>query len=188
MGVSTSTTSEAVRRLSDQGYIVHAPYSAIELTRQGELAAIGMVRRHRLLETFLVEHLGYTWDEVHDDAEVLEHAVTERFMERLDSLLGHPTRDPHGDPIPRADGGIDPQHDQPLAEMSPGQRGVIVRISDENPEMLRYFTAEGIEPGLAIALERVREFDGLFMVRFGEQDSLTSMGEATAAAIWVHLT
>ncbi|PSR59622.1 DtxR family transcriptional regulator, partial [Nocardia sp. MDA0666] len=106
IGVSASTVSEAVRKLADQGLVEHARYGAITLTDNGRRAAVAMVRRHRLIETFLVSELGYGWDEVHDEAEVLEHAVSETLVERIDAKLGHPDRDPHGDPIPSVDGAV----------------------------------------------------------------------------------
>ena len=107
LGVGASTVSETVRRLADSGLVTHQPYGAVELTADGERHALAVVRRHRLIETFLVEMLGYGWDEVHDEAEVLEHAVSDLFVERLAARLGHPTRDPHGDPIPGPDGSLD---------------------------------------------------------------------------------
>lgn len=106
MGVSASTVSEAIRKLSDQGLVDHARYGSIALTDTGRAAAVSMVRRHRLLETYLVHELGYGWDEVHDEAEILEHAVSDLMISRIDAKLGFPERDPHGDPIPAADGSI----------------------------------------------------------------------------------
>src|SRR6478609_10835212 len=106
MGVGASTVSETVRRLSAQGLLEHAPYGAIALTDRGRSLALAMVRRHRLLEAFLVTELGYGWDEVHDEAEVLEHAVSDRLIARIDAKLGFPQRDPHGDPIPGSDGQV----------------------------------------------------------------------------------
>lgn len=107
MGVVPSTTTENVQRLVRQGLVTHERYGRVRLTRQGRAVALGMVRRHRLLETYLHEALGFSWDEVHEEAEILEHAVSERLLNRLDKVLGYPTRDPHGDPIPRADGSSD---------------------------------------------------------------------------------
>ena len=106
IGVSASTASESIRKLADQGLVDHEKYGAVTLTEAGREAALAMVRRHRLMETFLVTELGYGWDEVHDEAEVLEHAVSDRMLDRIDAKLGHPTRDPHGDPIPAADGNV----------------------------------------------------------------------------------
>ena len=106
IGVSASTASESIRKLADQGLVDHEKYGAVTLTDAGREAALAMVRRHRLMETFLVNELGYGWDEVHDEAEVLEHAVSDRMLDRIDAKLGYPTRDPHGDPIPAADGQV----------------------------------------------------------------------------------
>ena len=130
IGVSPSTVSEAIRKLVDQGLVDHARYGAIALTEDGRTAAIAVVRRHRLLETFLVEELGYSWDEVHDEAEILEHAVSELLMDRIDIKLGHPDRDPHGDPIPTTDGDIPAPASVPLSAFAVDQQGRVARISD----------------------------------------------------------
>src|SRR5438270_9782934 len=106
LGVSASTASESIRKLAEQGLVDHEKYGAVTLTESGRRAALAMVRRHRLLEAFLVKELGYSWDEVHDEAEILEHAVSDRMLDRIDAKLGHPTRDPHGDPIPAANGQV----------------------------------------------------------------------------------
>ena len=106
LGVSASTASESIRKLAEQGLVHHEKYGAVTLTDRGRHAALAVVRRHRLLETFLVSELGYGWDEVHDEAEILEHAVSDLMLDRIDAKLGHPTRDPHGDPIPAADGQV----------------------------------------------------------------------------------
>src|SRR6185312_9783623 len=106
MGVRAATVSDGIRRLAENGMLRHEPYGSIELTDAGRRHAIAMVRRHRLIETFLVETLGYGWDEVHDEAEVLEHAVSDTLVDRIDAKLGHPDRDPHGDPIPSVDGAV----------------------------------------------------------------------------------
>jgi DtxR family Mn-dependent transcriptional regulator len=106
LGVANSSVSEMVRKLKDQGLVDHKPYSAITLTADGIRLALSMVRRHRLIETYLVQELGYSWDEVHDEAELLEHAVSDTFIERMAGKLGNPLRDPHGDPIPAADGTV----------------------------------------------------------------------------------
>src|SRR3954462_5204668 len=130
LGVGASTVSETVRRLTDQGLLTHPPYAAIELTAAGRALAVAMVRRHRLLETFLVEELGYGWDEVHDEAEVLEHAVSDELGERMDRRLGFPARDPHGDPIPTSDGTPRRPDAVPLLEAEAGAMLTVVRISD----------------------------------------------------------
>lgn len=134
IGVSASTASESIRKLADQGLVDHEKYGAVTLTAAGRAAALAMVRRHRLMETFLVRELGYSWDEVHDEAEVLEHAVSDTMLDRIDAKLGHPTRDPHGDPIPAADGHVPtPMHVScrsavtATPESSPGSRTPIRR-------------------------------------------------------------
>lgn len=149
LGVSASTVSEAVRRLADQGLVDHERYGAISLTDEGRQAAVAMVRRHRLIETFLVRVLGYTWDEVHEDAEVLEHAVSDRFMARIDAHLGHPRRDPHGDPIPGAGGEVEELPGGYLTAVTEGEV-VVEQVNDDDPELLRYLAGHRIVPGARI--------------------------------------
>ena len=144
LGVGAPTVSETVRRLVAHGWVEHEPYRAVTLTAEGRRLALATVRRHRLLETWLVDELGYTWDEVHDEAEILEHAVSDRFVEALDVRLGRPRRDPHGDPIPRRDGTVDAPQTIPAAHLGVGERGTVVRVDDDDPAVLRRCTAEGI--------------------------------------------
>ena len=144
LGVGAPTVSETVRRLVRDGWVEHEPYGAVALTDAGRTLAVAMVRRHRLIETWLVQHLGYGWDEVHDEAEELEHAVSDRFVERLDAALGRPTRDPHGDPIPSADGSVHRPDAVRAADLADGERGVVVRIDDEDPGVLRECAAAGV--------------------------------------------
>ena len=143
LGVGAPTVSETVRRLAAQGWVEHAPYRPVTLTAEGRTVAVGMVRRHRLIETWLVEHLGYTWDEVHDEAEVLEHAVSDRFVDALDELLGHPWRDPHGDPVPAPDGRVRTVRGIPASDLCEGERGRVVRVDDDDPAALRACAAAG---------------------------------------------
>ena len=142
LGLAASSVTEMVKKLVAQGLVTHEPYAAIELTPDGTALALRMLRRHRLIETWLVQHVGYNWDEVHDEAEVLEHAVSDRLLDALDAQLGHPTRDPHGDPIPSAAGTISLPIAVPLTDAPQG--GVVVRISDRDPLLLRHLEAEGI--------------------------------------------
>ncbi|WP_311836063.1 metal-dependent transcriptional regulator [Cellulomonas fimi] len=187
LGVGAPTVSETVRRLRDQGLVEHAPYGRIELTAAGRAHAVAMVRRHRLIETFLVQELGYGWDEVHDEAEVLEHAASDLMIERIDARLGRPTRDPHGDPIPTADGQVPSPPARPLAEVGPGE-WVVARVSDADPEVLRFCAAAGI--GLdarAVVLERgpnqpgTTTSDAVHVVIAGHALALPA---AVAAAVW----
>jgi DtxR family Mn-dependent transcriptional regulator len=185
LGVSPSTASEAVKRLAERGLVRHDPYAAIELTPEGERLALAMVRRHRLLETFLVRHLGFGWDEAHDDAEILEHAASDRFVAAIDKLLGHPGRDPHGDPIPTGDGVIAHPPASPLAATEAPANVVVERISDADPAMLRYFASVGLVPDAAIALVERRDFAGVLTIRIKTTGELVELGDIAAGAIWV---
>jgi DtxR family Mn-dependent transcriptional regulator len=144
LGLANSSVTEMVKKLVAQGLVSHEPYGAIELTADGRALALRMVRRHRLIETWLVQHVGYRWDEVHDEAEVLEHAVSDRLLDALDDQLGNPTRDPHGDPIPGRDGTVRRPDAVTLAGILPGQTGTVARINDRHPQVLRHLEAEGI--------------------------------------------
>jgi DtxR family Mn-dependent transcriptional regulator len=184
LGVSPSTASEAIRKLADQDLVVHERYGSITLTDAGRRAAILMVRRHRLLETFLVRELGYGWDEVHDEAEVLEHAVSERFLARLDAKLDHPTRDPHGDPIPQVDGSVPAPSARLLADLDVGAAGRIARIADTDPEMLRYFDSVGIALDRTIAVRERRPFAGTIEICI-DNGTPIDLGDIAARAIWL---
>jgi DtxR family Mn-dependent transcriptional regulator len=183
MGVRAATISDGIRRLADQGMLVHEPYGGIELTDAGRRHAVMMVRRHRLIETFLVEELGYGWDEVHDEAEVLEHAVSDGLIDRIDRRLGHPSRDPHGDPIPSRDGTPHLPDAVPLVTAPPGTALVVSRISDADPAVLRYLAERGIRPDTALTMDEHREFAGDVTVRVGVADIV--LGATAAAAVWV---
>ncbi|MGI4896654.1 MAG: metal-dependent transcriptional regulator [Janthinobacterium lividum] len=184
MGVSASTASEAVRKLTDVGLLSHRRYGGVELTDAGRRQALSVVRRHRLLETFLVADLGYSWDEVHEEAEVLEHVVSPRLLERLATRLGHPERDPHGDPIPRADGSVPQTGAHNLADVPEGGAGVVARISDSDAAVLRYFAELGIGLDLRVDVVARREFAGTTVVRLGQERDV-DLGDPAVAAIWV---
>jgi DtxR family Mn-dependent transcriptional regulator len=184
LGVSPSTASEAIRKLADQDLVVHERYGSITLTDAGRTAAILMVRRHRLLETFLVRELGYGWDEVHDEAEVLEHAVSDRFLARLDAKLDFPTRDPHGDPIPQVDGSVPAPAARVLTDLDVGAAGRIARIADTDPEMLRYFDSVGIALDRTIAVRERRPFAGTIEICV-DGGTPIDLGDIAARAIWL---
>lgn len=150
LGQRRSTASEAVKRLVAEGLVLHAPYGDITLSDKGRLLALQMVRRHRLLETYLQRELGYGRDEVHDEAEVLEHAVSDRFIARIDAAMGHPDRDPHGDPIPDPEGRVAESVTVPLADAAGGDRLLVDRVSDRDGALLRYLEDHGIIPGAVI--------------------------------------
>jgi DtxR family Mn-dependent transcriptional regulator len=189
IGVSASTASESIRKLADQGLVEHEKYGAVTLTERGRRAAVSVVRRHRLLETFLVQMLGYRWDEVHDEAEVLEHAVSDLMLSRIDAKLGHPTRDPHGDPIPMLDGRVPTPPARQLSTCADGDHGSVARISDADPEMLRYFDSVGIDSHLTVLTRR--DFAGTLSVGIGgshEGDPAkhtVELGSPAAESIWV---
>ena len=142
LGLVPSSVTEMVKKLVAHGLVSHEPYGAIELTRDGTALALRMVRRHRLIETWLVQHFAYSWDEVHDEAEILEHALSDRLLDAIDDQLGRPTRDPHGDPIPSRTGAIVVPLATPLADAPAGGR--VVRISDRDPALLRDLEGRGI--------------------------------------------
>jgi DtxR family Mn-dependent transcriptional regulator len=183
LGVSPSTVSESLKRLASQGLVDHERYGSVTLTDDGRAAALAMVRRHRLVETFLVEYLGYAWDEVHDEAEVLEHAVSDEFVERLSERLGHPTFDPHGDPIPTADGDVPALDARRLVDVEAPADLRVVRVSDEDPALLRHLVDLGLVLGARPRLVERHDFAGTLAV---ELDGRTlDVGHVAAAAIFV---
>jgi DtxR family transcriptional regulator, Mn-dependent transcriptional regulator len=188
LGVSASTASESIRKLAEQGLVDHEKYGAVTLTESGRRAALAMVRRHRLLEAFLVKELGYSWDEVHDEAEVLEHAVSDRLVARIDAKLGYPQRDPHGDPIPGSDGQVPTPPARQLWSCDDGDAGTVARISDADPEMLRYFDSIGISLDSRLRVLTRREFAGMISVAVESADGLPTtvdLGSPAAQAIWM---
>jgi DtxR family Mn-dependent transcriptional regulator len=151
LGLAPSSVTEMVRKLAAQGLVEHARYGTIVLTARGRTEALRMVRRHRLIETWLVREFGYGWDEVHDEAEVLEHALSDRLLDAIDARLGHPRADPHGDPIPAADGTVPALAGVLASALSPGERGQVLRISDRDASVLRVLAAAGVGVGSEIA-------------------------------------
>ncbi len=173
-----ANVTDVMKRLAGQGLVDYRPYKPVRLTRTGAQLAVGMVRRHRLIETFLVTTLGYRWDEIHDEAERLEHAATDLLIERIDALMGHPTADPHGDPIPTAEGLTHmPEGAVRLSEAGPG-RHLVRRISDADPDNLQDATALGIVPGAIIDAQAQRGELSLITPR-GQQTVPASLADAT---------
>lgn len=144
LGLAPSSVTEMVKKLVVSGHVAHAPYGAVQLTDAGRDEALRMVRRHRLVETWLVGQYGYGWDEVHDEAEVLEHTMSDRLLDAIDEQLGRPVRDPHGDPIPARDGTVQRPDAVLLSGLAPGTCGRVARISDREPEVLRELDAAGV--------------------------------------------
>ena len=165
LGVSPGTVTAMVKRMAELGLVSYEPYQGVELTEPGQRMALEVIRHHRLLESFLAEALGMPWDRVHDEAEVLEHYISEDLEERIAAALGDPDRDPHGDPIPDRDLTItDPVPGLPLLELEAGMGGTFVRVSDGRPEMLRFLAAEGIRPGTELRVLRREPFGGAVVV------------------------
>jgi len=158
--LSPPSVSGMVKRLSELGLLEHLPYKGVQLTTAGRRAALRMVRRHRLIEAYLVEFLGYSWDTVHQEAERLEHAVSDTLVERMAAALGHPSVDPHGDPIPTADGAIEELASTPLATLEVGDTAEIVRVHESDSERLRYLATLGLRPGVVVKVLDRQPFSG----------------------------
>jgi DtxR family Mn-dependent transcriptional regulator len=160
LGVTAGSASGMLKRLADEGLVEHTPYHGVRLTRRGEQLALEVIRHHRLLELFLAEVLDMPWDRVHDEAEVLEHYISEDLEERIAAKLGNPERDPHGDPIPSRELALDDEASISLAEMNPGEQGTFARVSDSDAEMLRYLADRGVYPGVVLRVARREPFGG----------------------------
>ena len=154
------SVSGMIRRLSEQGLLAHVPYRGVELTAEGRRAALRMVRRHRLIEAYLVARLGYTWDTVHEEAERLEHAVSDALIERMAVALGNPKFDPHGDPIPDDQGHVAELIYTALSEVPVGETVVIRRVDTSQADRLRYLGSSGLTPGTIVTVSSREPFDG----------------------------
>jgi DtxR family transcriptional regulator, Mn-dependent transcriptional regulator len=183
LGVTPASASGMVKKLGDLGLVEHQPYKGVELTAKGRRVALEVLRHHRLLEAYLASSLGVPWDRVHDEAEVLEHVLSEDLEALIAAKLGHPTHDPHGDPIPSADLELADEPHTSLASFEAGDSGVLVRVSDAEPEMLRYLAERGIAPGDHFEVIERQPFDGPLFVRFG--DHVHVLGGALALAMSV---
>lgn len=158
--VSSASATNMIKRLSEMGLVDYQSYKGSKLTTSGKKIALEIIRHHRLLELYLLEVMGYSWDEVHDEAEKLEHHISEQFEDKIANLLDDPTHDPHGDPIPSKEG-IMPQMDaQPLIEAEPNQEYILSRVKDQDPELLRYLEKIGMLPGIKIELKEKAPFNG----------------------------
>ncbi|HEV7950417.1 MAG TPA: metal-dependent transcriptional regulator [Glaciihabitans sp.] len=188
LGLAASSVTEMVKKLSAQGLVTHVPYGAVTLTPLGTDLAVRMLRRHRLIETWLVSQYGYGWDEVHDEAEVLEHTLSDRLLNAIDDQLGHPTRDPHGDPIPSRTGEIVQPAAILLRDAGQGTSAPVVRISDSDPTLLRHLEAESITVDTRLSVVGRTPFGGSFVVSVLRDDNETvdvDLGEQAITSIWV---
>jgi DtxR family transcriptional regulator, Mn-dependent transcriptional regulator len=184
LSVSPASVTGMLKRLREMGLVEYERYHGASLTDTGCAEALRLVRRHRLIETFLTEHLGYSWQDVHEEAESLEHAVSDGFTERLAVLLGHPTHDPHGDPIPAADGSLARDESWPLSEAKPHQRVSISRVRNEDGPMLTYLGELGLVPGRTLEVKEVRALDGVVLVE-DEDGGVHFLGGPLTASIFV---
>jgi DtxR family Mn-dependent transcriptional regulator len=185
LGVTPGSASAMVRKLSEVGLVEHEPYHGVRLTQKGRRVALEVLRHHRLIELFLAEELGMPWDRVHAEAEVLEHAISEDLEKLIADRLGHPKLDPHGDPIPTARFEIDERPTRSLDELSPGAAGRFVRVSDSEPEMLRYLADQGIALGDQLRVTGRQPFGGPVFVRVGEREQ--PLGGDLARAMRIEL-
>ena len=173
LGISSPSVSEMVTRLSAQGLVEHDRYRGQQLTKEGRKVALELVRHHRLLEMFLVQVLGYGWDEVHDEAERLEHVISERMEQRIFELLGRPALDPHGHAIPTITGRVRPVSHRPLSECEAGEKVIVQGVSDDDGVKLRELDRRGLHPGARIAVLAASEFEGPIEVRLkGRRESI----------------
>ena len=180
LGISSPSVSEMVTRLSGQGLVEHDRYRGQQLTREGRKVALELVRHHRLLEMFLVQVLGYRWDEVHDEAERLEHVISERMEQRIFELLGRPELDPHGHVIPTLGGRVRPVSRRALSESRAGERLVVEGVSDDDAGKLRELERRGLMPGTRIAVTASTEFEGPIEVRIKGRRESVPLGLARA--------
>ncbi len=167
LGVTPASASGMLRRLAKEGVVEYAPYRGARLTPEGERIALEMIRHHRLIELFLAEVLGMPWDRVHEEAEVLEHHISEELEELIAAKLGEPAIDPHGDPIPDRDLAIRSDDSVPLTEVEPGEEAVFTRVSDSDAAMLRYLAERSIQPGAKLSIRSREPFGGPVIVEIG---------------------
>lgn len=173
METTAASVTDMLKRLADKGLLTYEKYRGVQLTGSGELAAIGLIRRHRLWEVFLANKLGFAWDEVHDLAEQLEHVQGEQLTERLDQFLGYPTFDPHGDPIPNAQGQWQPAAQVLLSALSVGQQGIISGVDDHDPAFLQYLTQLQLPLGTVLMVEAIFPYDQSISVCLSDGTRLT---------------
>ncbi len=185
LGITPGSVSAMLKRLGELGLLEHHPYRGVRLTREGRMVALEVIRHHRLIELFLAEALEMPWDRVHAEAEVLEHVISEELEQLIAAKLGDPSFDPHGDPIPSAELELNEPTTQPLELLDEGQGGVFVRVSDADPEMLRYLSERGIAPGDRLLVRERQPFGGPLLVSFADGESEYAIGGRLATAMRV---
>ncbi len=186
MAVSAPSVTGMVKKLAGMKLLRHTRYQGVVLTRAGEKIALEVLRHHRLLELYLAQALGYSWDRVHEEAETLEHAISEEFEEKIFEALGRPTLDPHGHPIPTREGTVERSTHEPLSDLEPGATAIIRQVSDGDAEMLRYLGARGLIPEASVEIVEKAPFDGPLTVRMGGRSHV--LGRLLASQIRVKTT
>ena len=181
MEVSAASATNMMQKLAEMKLVEYRPYHGVALTSAGEKIALEVIRHHRLIELYLAEALGYSWDEVHDEAERLEHVISEEFEDRIDAMLGHPTQDPHGDPIPSKSGRVPSDADRPLSEVPPGESVVVQRVYDRDGEVLRQLASLDLVPGTRVIVVD-RSSDEMTLQREGKRMTLV---DALARKVFV---
>lgn len=186
LDVQPASVTGMTKKLAEAGLVERVPYRGVRLTASGTREALRVLRRHRIIETYLCNRLGYTWDDVHDEAERLEHAVSDTLIERMAAAMHFPNYDPHGAPIPTSGGEIEPTDFSTLADAAPGAEVRVRAVRDEDPERLRSMEAKGLTPGARLVVDRDQKQDGPVSVRVGEVDeSSHSVGRDLARRIYV---
>jgi DtxR family Mn-dependent transcriptional regulator len=183
LGVTPGSVSAMLKKLDAAGLVTHEPYRGVRLTESGERVALEVIRHHRLIELFLAEVLDMPWDRVHDEAEVLEHVISEELEDLIATKLGHPTEDPHGDPIPSAELELPERRCVALQDLQPGSEGRFSRVSDADPEMLRWLADRDVRPGDRLEVLDRQPFGGPLTVRVGEHQHVLGGGIAAAMRI-----
>jgi DtxR family Mn-dependent transcriptional regulator len=184
MGVSAASATNMIKKLAEMHLLVHAPYQGVELTSAGEKIALETIRHHRLIELYLAQALGYSWDQIDAEADRLEHAISEEFEDRIDKALGYPTVGAHGEPIPTKQGQIEDLGYARLSDLAIGQPAVIRRVSDRNPEMLRYMKRLGLQLGTRVKVREKAPFSGPLQLQI-DADKEESLGLEVAHNIFV---
>ncbi|HTK81089.1 MAG TPA: metal-dependent transcriptional regulator [Bacteroidota bacterium] len=181
--ITDASVTDMVKKLSERKLLWHTPYRGVELTEQGKRLALKMMRRHRLWEMLLVKFLGYSWDEVHDEAELLEHVTSDEMEQRLDKALGYPKVDPHGDPIPTAEGILEVKELRKLSDSSTGDRVAIARVNDDDSALLQHASRLGLELNAKLRVEEKLDFDGSMTVKVGNKKKFISKKLAEAVFV-----
>jgi len=183
MEVSSASASNMIKRLDDLGFLTYEAYEGATLTKPGRTVALEVIRHHRLLELYLKEVMGFSWDEIHEEAEILEHHISERFESRIEEMLGNPTRDPHGHPIPTRDGTMDELPTRSLADLEEEDAATIDHIADEDGDLLDLLEQRGLLPGASVEMRETRPLDGLFVVAVNGTEQL--IGQPVAQKVVV---